>query len=87
MVTMSDERILSLKRKLYKLRISALRISALEEKVKMLAKKVAKLKGAEDDFEVGNCIRLKGKNDDRMLEVTRVTFKSLRLRHGDKNYF
>ena len=64
-----------------------LRISALEEKVKRFTKKVAKLEGGEDDFEVGNCVRLKDKNDDRMLEVTRVTSKSLWLRHGDKKPF
>ena len=84
---MPDEKYISLERELHKLSISALRISALEEKVKNLTKKVSKLEGGEDDFEVRNCVRLRDKNDDRMLEVTRVTSKSFWIGHGDKNPF
>ena len=76
-----------IERELHKLHINAFHISALEEKVKRLTKKVATLEGGEDDFEVVNCVRLKDKSDDRMLKVTRVTSKILWLRHGDKNPF
>ena len=49
--------------------------------------KIATLEEGEDDFEVRNCLRLKDKNDNKMLEVTGVTSKVLWLRHGDKNLF
>ena len=65
----------------------SLRIAALEKTVKRLTIKVAELEGEEDDFKVGNCVSLKDQNDDRMLEVTRVTSKSVWVRHGDNKTF
>ena len=79
---MSNAKILELEREL-----NTLRISALEEEIKKLSKKVAKLEKEEDDFERGNIVRLKDKNDNRILEVVRVTPKSLWLRHGDSKQF
>ena len=85
---MSDQKILELERKLDKLRISN-----LEEKVKTLTKRVSKLEDKEykedkeDDFAVGNCVKLKNGNDDRVLEVVYVTPKSVWLRHGNKKKF
>ena len=66
-----------------------LRISNLEEKVKTLTKRISKLeeKDKEDDFAVGNCVKLKNGNDDRVLEVVYVTPKSVWLRHGNKKKF
>ena len=79
---MANEKCLSLERKLHQLRIAA-----LEKTVKRLTIKVAELEGEEDDFKVGNCVQLKDQNDDRMLEVTRVTPKSVWVRHGDNKAF
>ena len=62
-------------------------IAELEKTVKKLTIKVAELEGEEDDFKVGNCVQLKDQNDDRMLEVTRVTSKSMLVRHGDNKAF
>ena len=67
---MANEKCLSLERELYRLRIAA-----LEKTVKRLTIKIAELEGEEDDFKVGNCVRLKDQNDVRILEVTRVTAK------------
>ena len=64
-----------------------LRKAALEKTIKRLTIKVAELEGEEDDFKVGNCVQLKDQNDDRMLEVTRVTPKSVWVRHGDNKAF
>ena len=36
---------------------------------------------------MGNCVSLKDQNDDRILEVTRVTSKSVWVRHGDNKAF
>ena len=41
--------------------LNALRISTLEEEIKKLSKKVAKLEKEEADFEYGNIVRLKDK--------------------------
>ena len=79
---MANEKCLSLEREMHKLRIEA-----LEETVKRLTTKVAELEGEEDGFKVGNCVRLKDQNDDRMLEVTQVTSKSVWVRHGDNKAF
>ena len=60
-----------------------LRISSLEDEVKKLAKTVVKLeKVEEDNFELGNLVRLKDKNDTRILEVAEITAESLWLRYG-----
>ena len=40
-----------------------------------------------EDFTVGNCVRLKDTNDDRVLQVTRVTSKRIWVRHGDEKVF
>ena len=65
----------------------SLRIAELEKTVKKLTIKVVELEGEEDDFKVGNCVWLKDQNDDRMLEVTQVTSKSVWVRHGDNKAF
>jgi len=77
-----NEKCLSLERKLHQLRIAA-----LEKTVKRLTIKVAELEGEDDDFKVGNYVQLKEQNDDRMLEVTRVTPKCVWVRHGDNKAF
>ena len=66
-----------------------LRISNLEVEVKTLTKRISKLeeKDKEDDFAVGDCVKLKHGNDDRVLEVVYVTPKSVWLRHGNKRSF
>ena len=74
---MSNQKILDLERKLDKLRISN-----LEDKVKTLTKRISKLEDKDkedkkDDFAVGNCVKLKNGNDDRVLEVVCVTPKSV----------
>ena len=79
---MANEKYLPLERKLHQLRIAA-----LEKTVKRLTIKVAELEGEEDDFKVGNCVQPKDQNDDMMLEVTRVTPKSVWVRHGDNKAF
>ena len=79
---MSDEKVHELERELNKMRIRI-----LEEKVKVLSKKVRELEKAQDEFEVGNCVRLKDANDKRVLEVTCVTRASLWLRHGSGKPF
>lgn len=79
---MSDEKVRELERELDKMRIHI-----LEEKVNMLSKKVRELEIAQDEFEVGNCVRVKDANDKRILEVTRVTPVSLWLRHGSGKPF
>ena len=79
---MSDEKVQELERELNKMCIHI-----LEEKVEMLSKKVRELEKAQDEFEVGNCVRLKDANDKRALEVTRVTPASLWLRHGSGKPF
>ena len=83
---MLNPKILDLERKLDKLRISN-----LEVEVKTLTKRISKLedkdKEDKDDFAVGNCVKLKNGNDDRVLEVVYVTPKSVWLRHGNKKKF
>ena len=79
---MSNLKILELERKLDKLRISN-----LEEKVKILTKRISKLEDKEDNFAAGNCVKLKDVNDNRVLEVVHVTPKSVWLRHGNKKPF
>ena len=79
---MVDDICLSLERKLHQLRIAA-----LEKTVKNLTIKLAELEGEEDDFKVGNCVRLKDQNDVRILEVTRVTAKCVWVRQGNNNAF
>ena len=85
---MSNRKILELERKLNKLRIRK-----LEEKVKTLTKRVSKLEDKEykedkeDDFVVGNCVKLKNGNDDRVLEVVYVAPESVWLRHVNKKKF
>ena len=78
---MANEKCLSLERELHRLRIAA-----LEKTVKRLTIKIAELEG-EVDFKVGNCVSLKDQNDDRILEVTRVTSKCVWVRHGDNKAF
>ena len=65
----------------------SLRIAELEEIVKNLTIKVAELEVEEVDFKVGNYVRLRDRNDDRMLEVTRITSKCVWVRHGDNKAF
>ena len=49
--------------------------------------KVAKLEKVEEDtFELGNIVRLKDKNDTRILEVVGITHGSLWLRHGKTRF-
>ena len=79
---MANEKCLSLERELHRLRIAA-----LEETVKRLTIKIAELEGEGDDFKVGNSVSLKDQNDDRILEVTRVTPKSVWVRHGHNKAF
>ena len=67
--------------------LNKMRIHILEEKVKILTRKVCDLENEHDEFRVGNCVRLKDANDKRTLEVTRVTPKSLWVRHGDGKPF
>ena len=80
---MSNQKILDLERKMDKLRISN-----LEEKVKTLTKRISKLeeKDKEDDFAVGNCVKVKNGNGN-VLKVVHVTPKSVWLRHGNKKKF
>ena len=83
---MSNQKILDLERKLDKLRISN-----LEEKVKILTKRISKLEDKDkedkdDYFAVGNCVKLKNGNGN-VLKVVHVTPKSVWLRHGNKKKF
>ena len=62
-------------------------ITKLDDDVKKLVKRVEALEKTKDCFQVGNVVRLTDTNDITVLEVTRVTAKSVWVRHGNNQPF